>query len=116
MEAIIERLKQEKQALTDEYKAKGKIEGQRWAKTALYRELKYAADGDVTEKWDEITGDPFADKILGDYFQEECEADPMLVLEGEPPRSPSEELAAWLDGWSDAAIEFWTEVEGQLHK
>ncbi|MFH0825805.1 MAG: hypothetical protein V2B18_23870 [Pseudomonadota bacterium] len=114
MEHIIERLSREKASLTTDYRDKGLEAGLRWAKAASYGDLEYARRFDPRD--DEGVYDPtitLHDDVLGHYFIDALEADPLTNPEADEDRL-NEYALQWLRGWMEAVAGFWAEVKDRL--
>jgi hypothetical protein len=122
MQAVIERLKQEKMDVEGDYREQGQEAGLAWAKAASYADLKYVVYLDLNwplmsvssrsvKAMDEVI---LGDKVLGNYFRG--------MLKNNPPISPlrdgSERLSSfpqeWIWGWREGIKEFWREIAGQV--
>lgn len=130
---IIVRLKEEKQKSKESLYESGRKEGYDWAAQANYDYLYYAAiiyancsakmEGLDREYYcehadsdDEISFDPTNDKMLGEYFTEIMENNPMLYIEswGDVAFVPTELYLDWEDGWLDGVDEVWEKVKEEL--
>ena len=114
MEQIIERLKTEKALLQNNYHAKGREEGLRWAKAASYADLVYAVTFDPTDEdgmYDPVV--PLHDDVLGHYFIDMLEADELTNPEADEDVL-NDFAVQWLNGWSEAVGEFWAHVKNRL--
>jgi hypothetical protein len=114
MEATILRLRREKAGIQTDYFSKGKEEGLKWAKAASYTDLQYAVRFDPKDE--EGLYDPripLHDNVLGYYFMEALEADPLT-----DPGYDEDELnllaKTWIDGWIEAVHQFWQEVSDKI--
>jgi hypothetical protein len=115
MEAIIERLRNEKAQLTLDYLKKGAEDGLRWAKAAPYVELEYAArrfePKDSNGVYDPTV--PLHDTHLGHYFIDALETDPRTY-----PGNDEDELnpfaKEWMKGWVEAVRAFFVEIQDKL--
>lgn len=113
MNAIIERLRQEKKEEENIYFEKGKEDGLDWAKAASYSELKYATEGcDMTEEGYTCQSVRY-DKILGPYWNSQMTHDP-LMRGADDDDFVNDEMEAWLNGWFEAVEQFWNEVSDKL--
>jgi len=114
MEATIARLKREKAEVQNDYFSKGKEDGLRWAKAASYKDLEYARRFDP--KGEDGMYDPtipLHDDVLGHYFIDALEADP-LTDPGYDEDELNEYAKKWLDGWVEAVHQFWQEVSDKI--
>jgi hypothetical protein len=114
MEQIIERLRREKLQAQTDYHETGREEGLRWAKAASYTDLEHARKFDPRDEdgvYDPTI--PLHDDVLGHYFIDAMEADPLTN-----PETDEDELndfaRQWLDGWLEAVQEFWSAVKDKL--
>ena len=119
MGAIIERLRKEKEVDMDPYYERGRQDGLAWAKAASYSDLQYALKWETVAellKGNTIGWDPTTDEVLGDYFGELIQDDPLMDLDerGRGDLMPNEYFQAWETGWKEAVEEFWKEVEGRI--
>lgn len=109
MQAIIERLKKEKEQAEKEWYEQGKTDGLEWAKAASYDELLYAVaefpirDSRIDVDYDFLTGDD----VLGDWFKESLD----IYME-EQKRKPM--FADYDLGWREAVSDFWNEVKDKI--
>ena len=114
MEATIARLKREKAQLQTDYFSKGKEDGLRWAKATSYNDLEYARRFDP--KGEDGLYDPtipLHDDVLGHYFIDALEADP-LTDPGYDEDELNEHAKKWLDGWLEAVHQFWQAVSDKI--
>ncbi len=114
MEQIIERLRREKLQAQTNYHEKGREDGLRWAKAASYTDLEHARKFDPSDEdgvYDPTI--PLHDDVLGHYFIDAMEADPLTN-----PEADEDELndfaRQWLDGWLEAVRELWAAVKDRL--
>jgi len=114
MEATIERLKEEKQKAEVDYREKGQDAGLVWAKAASYTDLEYARQFEPFDRHGEV--DPTTilhDDVLGHYFIETLEADPLTNPEADEDVL-NDFATQWLDGWLNAVYDFWAEIISKL--
>jgi hypothetical protein len=114
MEATIQRLRKEKAEAQTDFFEKGKADGLTWAKAAAYTDLEYARRFDPTAEdglYDPTI--PLHDDVLGHYFIETLEADPLTN-----PEDDEDELndfaRKWLEGWMEAVREFWGAIVAKI--
>ncbi len=122
MQAVIERLRQEKMEVEGNYREQGQQAGLEWAMAASYSDLKYVVFLDLnwplmsvssrsSKAMDEVI---LGDKVVGSYFREVLKNNPPIspLLDGSEPlrRFPQE----WIWGWREGVKEFWREIAGQL--
>jgi hypothetical protein len=114
IDAIVERLRKEKAMAQTDYREKGKLDGLAWAKAASYTDLEYARKFDPTdEKGQYEHGIPLHDDVLGHYFIDTLEADPLTNPE-EDEDVLNELAQEWLKGWLEAVQSFWHEIKEKL--
>lgn len=103
MEAIINRLRKQKEESENSVYKQGEEEGLDFAKTADYDELKYGATvlAEIPDP-ERLAFD--RDGMLSDYFEG---LDELADLD-------EEETKVWLRGWCAAVEQFWDEVSGKL--
>lgn len=114
MMEIIERLKKEKRAAQTDYLEKGRADGLAWAKAASYMDLEYALPFDPKDEdglYDPTI--PLHDEILGHYFLDTLEADPLTNPEDDEDEL-NEFAKQWLKGWLEAVRGFWREVADKI--
>ncbi len=122
MQAVVERLKQEKMDVEGDYREQGQRAGLAWAKAASYSDLKYVVFLDLnwplmsvsSRSIKAMDGILLGDKVLGNYFRQLLKDNPPIspLLDGSEPlnRFPQE----WIWGWREGIKEFWREIAGQL--
>ncbi len=108
MAAIAERLRHEKQESQTESSELGKKEGVRWARSAHYKELRYAL------AWlPEAT--PQRNEVLGDYFSDLFTASRELQrIAPENNNESGEFVRSFLSGWKEGVEAFWNEIKDKL--
>ncbi len=121
MEQIIERLRQEPTEAEQDYRQYGKDEGLHFAKTASYKDLKYAACAfePATEEEYYFETSILGDKILGEYFQEYFAQNPELKVSHETVGEYQDQFLdylaeMWIDGWLEGVTEFWHQIQNKL--
>ena len=113
MEAIIERLKEEKAQAETDYYQKGEEAGLAWAKSASYMDLAYARKFDPCEDGQYNLQAIFSDDVLSDYFTEVFDEHPVMKpADGDDYFDDIAEK--WLNGWFEGVYDFWKEVNAQL--
>lgn len=113
MDTIIERLRQEKRVDENSYNEMGRREGLRWAKSASYSELRYAAETFPRDEGHYGARAIYQDDVLSAYWAEDFNEDPALTADADDEYM-TDEAEAWLDGWFEAVDEFWAEVQRRL--
>lgn len=113
MEAIIQRLKEEKASIEQDSFDNGKIEGHDWAKSASYSELIYAVKYDYTYQNRWVTSAILEDNVIGKYFKDVFQADHLMAFE---PRGEclNYYAASWVKGWFDGVHDIWAKVEDKI--
>jgi hypothetical protein len=118
MEAVIERLKQEKQNAGNDYYEIGQKDGLAWVKTASYEELQHALDYETMQEHSgyTISYDPCTHEVLGEYFSDIIGEDPNMGFEqtGGSNYIPNHYFQSWEQGWKDAVVEFWEEIKDKI--
>lgn len=125
MEAIIERLKREKEESDHEWIDQGKLDGLDFAKSAHYDELQYALRWETVKEIQEkadgypLNYSPAEDDVLGDYFRDiimdEDILEPLGMEESSPGNyAPNQAYAEWENGWKEGIKEFWNEIKSKL--
>jgi hypothetical protein len=118
MDAIIERLRKEKEEESMSYHELGKQNGLEWAKSASYSDLQYALKWETVAELpgNTIGWDPTTDEVLGEYFGGVIQRDLLMGFDetGRGHLMPNEYFQAWETGWKEAVEEFWKEVEGRI--
>ena len=108
MAAIAERLRREKQESQTESSELGKKEGVRWARSAHYKELKYALT------WLPEAA-PQRNEVLGDYFSDLFAASSNLQrIAPENNNESGEFVRSFLAGWKEGVEAFWNEIKDKL--
>lgn len=114
MDAIIERLRKEKAVAQTDYREKGKLEGLAWSKAASYTDLDYARKFEPTDEHGMYEpGIPLHDDVLGHYFIDALEANP-LTDPGDDVDELNEFAQEWLKGWLEAVRSFWDQITEKL--
>jgi hypothetical protein len=118
MDAIVSRLRKQKEEASMNLFMSGKLAGLDFAKHADWQELQYAL------KWkfpsvlnaNLINWNPCQDEILGYYFIDTINDNPGLALKETSPRNyvPSENFIKWMKGWKEGVRDFWTKVKDKL--
>ena len=114
MEAVVQRLKKEKIQAKNNYFEKGKEDGLQWAKAASFEDLQYARRFDPTDE--EGVCDPtipLHDDVLGHYFIDMLESDPLTNPEDDD-EVLNDFATQWLMGWLEVVGHFCTEVVDPL--
>lgn len=114
METTIERLRKEKRKAETDYLQKGREDGLVWAKAASYTDLEYARKFDPTDEdgcYDPTV--PLHDDVLGHYFIDMLEADPLANPEDDEDEL-NEFAQQWLNGWIEAVSGFWNEIVAKV--
>jgi len=107
MEAVIERLKKEKERSAENFRNQGREEGARWAKAASYEDLVYLGNWE----YDSENGrDIFSDDFLGEYFEETFKNHPILKADFYSDDMFSDLGEEWMLGWEEGANEVWSAV------
>lgn len=117
MEAIIERLREERAEATQEYQKAGYDNGYAWARNSSYSDLQYMLlfDPSVDGGYCNYTWDGFAkDDTLGDGFREEFEEDPVLFQTDKWGGFMNDGFNRWFEGWKEGVASFWQEVKDKL--
>jgi len=108
MAAIAERLHRENQESQTESSELGKREGAKWARSAHYKELRYA----LTWLPDQA---PQRNEVLGDYFSDLFSAGQELHrITPENNTESSEFVRSFLSGWKEGVEAFWNEIKDKL--
>jgi len=117
MEAIVERLKQEKLSLETDRHESGKNDGLRWAKSADYEDLQYVLGWNPdNDSWNhgKLPHDLHEqNESLDDYFNEIIESDSLLEYDSYTGE-PTSHLTEYVAGWTEGVAEFWNEIESKL--
>lgn len=120
MDAVVERLRKEKEKSEHEWFEIGKKDGLEWAKAAHYVDFQYALQ--FTPLKEErmsaniIGADPTKDDHLGEYFSDIFEEYDELNFEETSYNNstPNEFYIEWEAGWAEGVQEFWKEIKGKL--
>jgi len=102
MESVIERLRQEKKEIMEDYYEQGKAEGIFFAKNVSFTELEHAGT-EVDLKY-LISSSRFRNDLLGDYFTDYCRDSPFSETS----------LVPFMRGWLEAVKTFWNEVSKKI--
>lgn len=125
MEAILERLKQEKHESEVNYRKEGREAGITWANSANYRELKrsMAKKDAIVDFYDRYGGIPYTgieiSKNIHEYITGIFATDPLLdnCVNGAGlvlGSCLSEEATEWFLGWLEGVEEIWIRVANKL--
>jgi hypothetical protein len=114
MEAIIERLKQEKAGLEQDSFEHGKTEGTEWAKSAHYSKLTYAAN--YRNNYDPMQECQFVydDDIIGEYFMHLIEDNHPMANDPKYREYFDNYAGYWIRGWFEGVCEFWAQVADKI--
>ena len=108
MAAIAERLRREKQESQTESSELGKKEGVKWARSAHYKELKYALTWMPEEN-------PQRNDVLGDYFDDLFSTrNELQRIAPEGNNESGEFVRSFLCGWKEGVEAFWSEIKDKL--
>jgi Arc/MetJ-type ribon-helix-helix transcriptional regulator len=108
MAGIAERLRREKQESQTESSELGKKEGVKWARSAHYKELRYALTWLPEEP-------PQRNEVLGDYFSDLFSAGGELQqIAPENSNESSEFVRSFLSGWKEGVEAFWDEIKDKI--
>jgi len=113
MEAIIQRLKEEKACIEEDSFKNGKTKGQNWAKSASYSDFIYALKYDYTYKDRWVTSSILDDHVMGEYFKGAFEEDHFMAVKPHDPRL-NYYAASWVKGWFDGVRDIWSTVEDKI--
>jgi hypothetical protein len=112
MEAIIERLRKEKQESETEWFDQGKLDGIDWAKNSHYSEIKEALNFEV-----ETNGWPNC-KTVGEHLEHlRTDTEPeeeYYQLFGDNRWELSESGLKYLEGFKKGILKFWDEIKDKL--
>lgn len=113
MEAIIQRLKEEKACMEKDSFKNGKTEGQGWAISASYSDFIYAVKYDYTYQDHWVTSSILNDNVIGEYFRDAFEEDHLM---GVKPHDPclNYYAASWVKGWFDGVRDIWSKVVDKI--
>lgn len=100
-QAVIERLKKEKDMAKKNYYEGGFSEGKKFAESASYEELLYVAESSEGAIGVDSV---FQDDLLGDYFRDLFTDSPV----------PDAHVGDFIAGWVDGVKDFWGDVKHQL--
>lgn len=114
MEQVIARLRQEKENSENNYFDEGKSDALDWFKASSYEEIFYAAVKfkPKPEFRDTYVAYPIiTDEIIGGYFTEAFNSDPLMKLsEDDPDAFLTQAANKWFAGWMKGVADFWKEV------
>ena len=113
MEAIIQRLKEEKACIEKDSFKNGKTKGRIWAKSASYSDFIYALKYDYNYKDRWVTSSILDDNVVGEYFKGAFEEDHFMAVK---PHDPclNYYAASWVKGWFDGVRDIWSTVEDKI--
>ena len=110
MQEIIERLREQKMAVTEpvvDYTEMGYEDGFKWAKQAGYDDIQDVLKWDPAEKsYPSTDHDGFVD-----YFQMVIIEDELMDFEDWNYDRPNEYISDWMNGWKDGVEAFWNKVK-----
>jgi hypothetical protein len=120
MTKIIERLRCEKAEAENKWFEQGKLDGLDFAKSASYKDLKFALVWETIKqisKRENLIGlDPTQGEILGDYFSDIFETYDELFFQETVYGNymPNELYIQWELGWKEGVEAFWNEVKNKI--
>jgi hypothetical protein len=117
MEAIVARLKEQKQGSLESHEERGQMDGIRWAKHACYDDLAHVGESlNPTDAYENFDANQFfGDEIIGDYFREEWKIfSKSISYEWEDAFTDREK--AFGEGWFNGVKEFWDEISSRVNE
>jgi len=118
-EQMIERLKAQKKQAESNFFEEGQEEGTKWAQTADYSELVYAAERfDLFEKANQIGGVHYKWVLEDDTLNDTFEAlfdERSNLFKADDDGLLGSEAEKFIEGWLDGVRAFWAEMRPHLN-
>ena len=118
MDQVVERLRKERAETTTDYYEEGKKDGVEFAQSASYEDIQFAISWEPMNALNEnlISYNPIDNEVLGDYFRDIIEEDPLInFIETRPGNYiPNDLFASWEEGFVDGIQRFWNEIKTKL--
>jgi hypothetical protein len=114
MDAIVERLKKEREEAYEEYLTKGHLDGMRWAASASYIDLLYATNHRYHTTIGMYKTYEFSpnEEVWKEFVGEILKEDQRLTYND--LGNPDLLMQSWIEGWFDGISAFWNEVSSKL--